>query len=271
MTITDPGHGPRADEAGTTSRTKRRSGSRFAGSRSWRAGASGSMDFTARVGAACAALCAVLYLGCMTHTLADHRDWVGVAAFVVALVFAALALLTAAPYVIRGDRPAVLLPRATMWGTGIVLATLQLIAAVLGDAEFSMVAVIGITAALAVPCFGELAAQPARGPRSGRVPGEGHRTPASAAPGAATAAEPAAPAPTADSETVSVPAPGSRPAAGTSGIRGNAHPPAGNPVETAGPAVPAAPAASEPGVVPPPPQERPVADRLRKSDRLRKE
>ena len=261
MTITDPGHGTGPSEGGSASRTRRRP--TFAGARPWTTGTPGTLDFTARVGAACAVLCALLFLGCMTYTLAGHRHWAGLAAFVVSLVFAALALLTAAPYVIRRDQPAAgLLPRVTMWGTGIVLAVLQLTAGVLGDAEFSMVTVIGITAVLAVPCFGELAGQaasPARGTATGHASARGHRAPSAAA---------TAPAADADAATVSTPvskpgsssgAPSPSPTSATGG--GSAHPPVEEHRE------PAAPAA---GAVPPPPQERPVADRLRKSDRLSK-
>lgn len=259
MSITDPGHGPGHSES-TTSRPKPRA--TFGGTRTWTPGALGTMDFTARVGAACAGLCALLFLGCMTYTLAHHRDWAGPAAFVVALVFAALALLTAAPYVIRRDQPAAgLLPRLTMWGTGIVLAGLQLTAGVLGDAEFSMVAVIGIVAVLAVPCFGELAGQagaPAGGTRAGKPLGAGRRAPsapaATAEPAAAPGAAPKPAAGSASDETARIPAVSARREAST--------PRAEDHVE------PAAPAA---GTVPPPPQERPVADRMRKTDRLRKD
>lgn len=240
MTITEPGHGP-GESSGTGGIKRRRA---FTGARTSLTGTLGTMDFTARVGAVCAVLCALLHLGCMTYTLANHRNWVGIAAFVVSLVFAALALLTVAPHVIRKGRPADgLLPRVTMWGTGIVLAGLQLTAAVLGEAEFSMAAVIGITSVLAVPCFGELAAQtvagPARGTGHGHVPGRGHDGVPGSAAGTGVAGGAA----------------GAAAASGTSGTGTTARP------HVDGHGDPAAPAT---GAVPAPPQERPIADRLRK-------
>ncbi|UKY47826.1 hypothetical protein [Streptomyces inhibens] len=115
-------------------------------------------EFLVTIGAAAALLCAFVYMGSMTYTFAHYRSWADPVAFVVSVVFALVALLSAVPLVMaRGLGRSPVLPRAVMWGTGLVLAGLQLTAAVLGNATFSMSAVIGITTALAVPCFGEIA------------------------------------------------------------------------------------------------------------------
>lgn len=110
------------------------------------------------IGAAAALLCAFVYMGSMTYTFAHYRSWADPVAFFVSVIFALVALLSAVPLVMaRGLGRSPVLPRAVMWGTGLVLAGLQLTAAVLGNASFSMSAIIGITTALAVPCFGEIA------------------------------------------------------------------------------------------------------------------
>ncbi|PNE37303.1 MULTISPECIES: hypothetical protein [Streptomyces] len=120
-------------------------------------------EFLVTVGGVAAVLCAFIYMGSMTYTFAHQRSWDGMVALVVSVIFALVALLSAVPLVMaRGTGRSPVMPRALMWGTGLVLAVLQLTAAVLGDARFSMSTVIGITTALAVPCFGELAGRGAR-------------------------------------------------------------------------------------------------------------
>ncbi|MEU3356068.1 hypothetical protein [Streptomyces sp. NPDC037389] len=117
------------------------------------------MAFIALIGCASAVLSAFIFMGSMTYTLAHYRSWDGMVAFVVSLIFAVLALLSAIPLLIAENNVTLaLLPRVIMWGTAAVLTGLQLTAATLGDAHISLSAIIGVTTVLAVPCFGELAA-----------------------------------------------------------------------------------------------------------------
>lgn len=109
----------------------------------------------------CAVLSAVVYLGAMTYTLAHYRHWEGLAALFVSIAFALIALLATVPHLVSEATvsSASAFPRATMWGTSLVLAALQIIAAVMGDdAHFSLSALIGTLTVLAVACFGEMAA-----------------------------------------------------------------------------------------------------------------
>ncbi|WP_175411271.1 hypothetical protein [Streptomyces sp. TRM64462] len=109
----------------------------------------------------CAVLSAVVYLGAMTYTLAHYRHWEGLAALFVSIAFALIALLATVPHLVSEATvsSASPFPRAMMWGTSLVLAALQITAAVLGDdAHFSMSALIGTLTVLAVACFGEMAA-----------------------------------------------------------------------------------------------------------------
>ncbi|WP_236241979.1 hypothetical protein [Streptomyces sp. CC228A] len=125
--------------------------------------AHGSREHTVSFLAAgsCAVLSAVVYLGAMTYTLAHYRDWEGPAAFFVSVAFALIALLAVVPHLV-GEATASsarFFPRAMMWGTCLVLAALQVTAAVFGDgARFSLSALIGTLTVLAVGCFGEMAA-----------------------------------------------------------------------------------------------------------------
>ncbi|MCH0538855.1 hypothetical protein I3F58_04640 [Streptomyces sp. MUM 203J] len=110
---------------------------------------------------ACAVLAAVVYLGAMTYTLAHYRHWEGPAALFVSVAFALIALLAGVPHLVSeaAGSSARHFPRAMMWGTCLVLALLQITAAVLGaDAQFSLSALIGTLTVLAVACFGEMAA-----------------------------------------------------------------------------------------------------------------
>ncbi|MBT2400862.1 hypothetical protein [Streptomyces sp. ISL-100] len=116
------------------------------------------MAFAALAACLCAVLSAFLYVGSMCYTLANYREWHEVVAFVVSLVFGVIALLSVTAHLIgEASITTYLMPRAGMWLTCLVLAGLQLTAAVLGDAHFSMSAVIGLTTVLAVAGFGELA------------------------------------------------------------------------------------------------------------------
>ncbi|MFB9390190.1 hypothetical protein ACFPM3_11240 [Streptomyces coeruleoprunus] len=106
----------------------------------------------------CAVLSAVVYLGSMTYTLAHHRHWAGAAAFLVSAAFALVALLSTVPHLANEAAvTASVFPRAMMWGTSGILAALQIIAAVLGEARFSLSSLIGTVTVLAVACFGEMA------------------------------------------------------------------------------------------------------------------
>lgn len=123
----------------------------------------GLEEFLVTVGAAAVLLCAFVYMGSMTYTFVHYRSWDEITAFFVSVVFALVALLSVVPLVIsQGTAGSPVLPRLIMWGTCLVLAALQLTASVLGDAAFSMSAVIGIATVLAVPSFGEVAGRGAR-------------------------------------------------------------------------------------------------------------
>ncbi|MFG3495953.1 hypothetical protein [Streptomyces sp. NPDC047928] len=106
----------------------------------------------------CAVLSAVVHLGALTYTLAHYRHWDPVAAFFVSAVFAAVALLSTVPHLVaEAVVTTSALPRVMMWGTSLTLAALQITAAVLGDAHFTLSALIGTITILAVACFGEMA------------------------------------------------------------------------------------------------------------------
>ncbi|MEU2591636.1 hypothetical protein ABZ649_20050 [Streptomyces albidoflavus] len=115
----------------------------------------------ALVGGFAALLCAVVYLFCMTYTLVHYRSWDDLAtwpAFFVSLIFAVLALLSSIPLLIaQNEARSTIVGRCTLWGTCLALAGLQLAAAVLGDASFSLSALVGMTAVIGVACFAELA------------------------------------------------------------------------------------------------------------------
>ncbi|MFJ3161640.1 hypothetical protein [Streptomyces kanasensis] len=108
----------------------------------------------------CAALSALVYAGAMTYTLAHHRHWDVPAALFVSVSFALIALLSSVPHLVAEAtvNTGSAFPRALMWGTGLTLAVLQVVAAVMGDARFSMCALIGAVTVPAVACFGEMAA-----------------------------------------------------------------------------------------------------------------
>ncbi|WP_032769864.1 hypothetical protein [Streptomyces sp. CNS654] len=114
----------------------------------------------ALVGGLAALLCAVVYLCCMTYTLVHYRSWDDLSAwpaFFVSLIFAVLALLSSIPLLIsQNEGRSSAVGRCTLWGTCLVLAGLQLIAAVLGDASFSLSALVGMTAVIGVAGFAEL-------------------------------------------------------------------------------------------------------------------
>ncbi|MFF3735521.1 hypothetical protein ACFYXM_35995 [Streptomyces sp. NPDC002476] len=94
-----------------------------------------------------------------TYVLVHYRSWHDFAAFVVAVLLAVLGVLAVVPHAatVVGGRTGGW-QRAFMWGAGAVLAGLVLSAALLGNASFSMSALIGMVAALAIPCFGEVLA-----------------------------------------------------------------------------------------------------------------
>lgn len=103
-------------------------------------------------------LCAVVFLGSMAYTLAHYRSWDWLVSIVVALIFAALALLSCVPLLIaQNEALSTVVGRVVVWGTCLSLAGLQVTAAVLGDASFAMSGVIGVTTVIGVACFGELA------------------------------------------------------------------------------------------------------------------
>ncbi|MCM2394422.1 hypothetical protein [Streptomyces albipurpureus] len=103
-------------------------------------------------------LCAVIYLGSMTYTLAHHRTWHDLVAFFVSVVFAAVALLSTVPLLIARKAGSLALPgRSILWGTCLALTGLQFTAAVMGPSVFTLSTLIGMTTILAVACFAELA------------------------------------------------------------------------------------------------------------------
>ncbi|MEE1931471.1 hypothetical protein V1J52_25465 [Streptomyces sp. TRM 70351] len=118
----------------------------------------GEREFLVTIGAGAALLCAFVFLGSMTYTLVHYRSWYELAAFLVSLIFAIISLLSVVPLLMaRHGLCHVLVGRLSVWGTCLALASLQLTASVLGDATFSMSAIIGITTVIAVAAFGELA------------------------------------------------------------------------------------------------------------------
>ncbi|MFD4243608.1 hypothetical protein ACFWP3_18725 [Streptomyces sp. NPDC058525] len=104
-------------------------------------------------------LSAFVFACLFTYTLAHYRSWEGMAAFMLSVLLALLGALAVVPYSLTNSAGrAGLGQRIFMWGAGAVLAGLQLSAAVLDDATFSMSALIGVVAALTIPSFGEILA-----------------------------------------------------------------------------------------------------------------
>ncbi|MGW2108018.1 hypothetical protein [Streptomyces sp. NPDC001948] len=96
-----------------------------------------------------------------TYVLAHYRSWDGIVAFALAVLLAVLGALAVVPHAAASaaaGRRAGGWPQTFMWGAGTVLAGLVLSAALLGNASFSMSALIGTVTALAIPCFGEVLA-----------------------------------------------------------------------------------------------------------------
>lgn len=104
-------------------------------------------------------LSAFVFACVFTYTLAHYRSWDGMAAFMLSVLLALLGALAAVPYSLTNSAGrAGLGQHVFMWVASAVLAGLQLSAALLGDATFSMSALIGTVAALAIPSFGEILA-----------------------------------------------------------------------------------------------------------------
>ncbi|MFE2852713.1 hypothetical protein ACFXJO_16480 [Streptomyces lavendulae] len=104
-------------------------------------------------------LSAFVFACLFMYTLAHYQSWHAMAAFMVAVLLALLGTLAVVPYSLtKSAKRAGAGQRIFMWGGGVVLAALQLSAALLGDATFSMAALIGMVAALVIPSFGEILA-----------------------------------------------------------------------------------------------------------------
>lgn len=111
------------------------------------------------VGIIGALLSAFTFACLFTYVLAHYRSWDHFAAFNMAVLLAVLGTLAVAPHAVNtANGRTGGWQRAFMWGAGAVLAGLALSAALLGNASFSMSALIGIVTALAIPCFGEVLA-----------------------------------------------------------------------------------------------------------------
>ncbi|MER6391646.1 hypothetical protein ABT236_24680 [Streptomyces sp. NPDC001523] len=124
---------------------------------SWRSNEIDSVN--SPVGIVGTLLSAFVFACLFTYALEHYRSWHGFAAFVLCVLLAILGALATVPYALtnNGGRTG-RWQRIFMWGAGAVLAGLLLSAAVLGDATFSMSALIGMVAALAIPSFGEVLA-----------------------------------------------------------------------------------------------------------------
>ncbi|MCX4554338.1 MULTISPECIES: hypothetical protein [unclassified Streptomyces] len=110
-------------------------------------------------------LSALLFACLFAYVLTHYRSWHGLAAFALAVLLAVLGSLAVVPHALASASSASPVARqkggwqrAFMWGGGAVLAGLALSAALLGNASFSMSALIAIVMALAIPCFGEVLA-----------------------------------------------------------------------------------------------------------------